>query len=196
MGRMGTILAITAGIGLAAACGFRVFVPLLVAALATRFGHFTPSSGLDWIGSTPAIIVLGVATCVEIAAYYIPWVDHLLDTIATPAAVVAGTVVAATAFGDIHPVIKWAAAIIAGGGIAAGIQGTTVAARAASTATTGGLANPIVSTIEAIGAMIMAILALVLPILAAILAILMLIVIIRLVRHLRGRPASAPPCPG
>ena len=192
---METILAITAGIGLAAACGFRVFVPLLATALAVHFGHFTPSPGLQWIGSTPAIIVLGVATAVEIAGYYIPWVDHLLDTIATPAAVVAGTVVAATAFGDIHPAIKWAAAVIAGGGIAAGIQGTTVAARAASTATTGGLANPIVSTIEAIGAVIMTILAIVLPILATVLAILMLIVIIRLVRRLRGRPAAAPVCP-
>ena len=191
---METILAIAAGIGLAAACGFRVFVPLLVTALAVRFGHFTPSAGMAWIGSTPAIIVLGVATCIEIAAYYIPWVDHLLDTIATPAAVVAGTVVAATAFGDIHPVIKWAAAIIAGGGVAAGIQGTTVVARAASTATTGGLANPIVSTIETIGAIVMAILAIVLPILATVLAILVLIVIIRLIRRLRGRPAAAPLC--
>jgi hypothetical protein len=192
---METILAITAGIGLAAACGFRVFVPLLATALAVHFGHFTPSPGLDWIGSTPSIIVLAVATALEIAGYYIPWFDHMLNTIASPAAVVAGTVVAATAFGDIHPAIKWAAAVIAGGGIAAGIQGTTVAARAASTVTTGGLANPIVSTIEAVGAVIMAILAIVLPILATVLAILMLIVIIRLVRRLRGRPAAVPSCP-
>lgn len=189
---METILAITAGIGLAAACGFRVFVPLLATALAVRFGHFTPSSGLEWIGSIPSIIILGIATAVEIAGYYIPWVDHLLDTMASPAAVVAGTVVAATAFGDIHPAIKWAAAVVAGGGIAAGIQGTTVAARAASTVTTGGLANPIISTIEAISAVVMAILAIVLPILAMILAIVMLIMIIRLVRRLRGRASAVP----
>lgn len=189
---METILAIAAGIGLAAACGFRVFVPLLATALAVRFGHFTPSSGLEWIGSTPAIIILGIATVVEIAGYYIPWVDHLLDTMASPAAVLAGTVVAATAFGDIHPAIKWAAAVIAGGGIAASIQGTTVAARAASTVTTGGLANPVISTLEAIGAVIMVILAIVLPILAMILAVVTLIMIIRLLRRLRGRPSAAP----
>ncbi len=193
---MDTILAIAAGIGLAAACGFRVFVPLLATALAVRLGHFVPSAGMDWIGSTPAIIAFGLATVLEIAGYYIPWVDHLLDLIASPAAVVAGTVVAATAFGDIHPAIKWSAAIVAGGGMAAGIQGTTVAVRATSTATTGGLANPVVSTLEAIGAVIMAILALVLPILATILAILILVAIVRTLRRLRGRHGAEPMRPG
>jgi Domain of unknown function (DUF4126) len=188
---MDTILAVCAGIALAAACGFRVFLPLLVASLATHFGYLSPSSSLAWIGSTPAMVTLIVATVAEIAAYYIPWVDHVLDLMASPAAVVAGTVVAAAAFGNIDPVVKWVAALIAGGGAAATIQGATVAARAVSTSTTGGLGNPVVSTLELIFAALLAVLAILLPVIAVLLVVVAVVMLVRWVRRLRSRPVAA-----
>lgn len=189
---MQTLLAICAGVCLAAACGFRVFVPLLAAALATHFGYLHPSANMAWLGSTHAIIILLAATIVEIAAYYVPWIDNLLDTIASPAAVAAGTVAAAAAFGDIDPALKWTTALIAGGGSAAAIQGTTVLARAASTATTGGFANHIVSTAEAVGAITLAVLALVLPIVALLVTILLMLLLIRIIHRLRTRTRPTP----
>src|SRR5215468_1906577 len=129
---MDTILGICIGIGLSAACGFRVFVPLLVMNIAALSGHLALAPGFEWIGSYPALIAFSVATCLEIAGYYIPWVDHLLDTIATPAAVVAGTLVTASLVTDVSPLVRWSLALIAGGGIAGMVQGTTVLARGAS----------------------------------------------------------------
>src|SRR5947199_7997150 len=139
---METLLSICVGIGLSAACGFRVFVPLLVMSIAALSGHLTLAHGFEWIGSYPALVAFAVATCLEIAGYYIPWVDHLLDTIASPAAVVAGTIITASMVTNTSPFLKWTLAIIAGGGVAGLVQGTTVLARGVSTTTTGGLGNP------------------------------------------------------
>jgi hypothetical protein len=193
---MDTLAAIAAGIALAAACGFRVFLPLLAASLASHFGYLHPSNGFDWIGTTPALALFGAATVAEVAAYYIPWVDHALDTIASPAAVVAGTVVAAAAFGDVHPAIRWSAALIAGGGAAAVVQTGTVATRATSGVTTAGLANPIVSTLEWIGSLILSVLAIILPLLALLLALVLLLftgrAAWRILRRRRAAPAAAP----
>jgi hypothetical protein len=113
----------------------------------------------------------GPNTCLEIAGYYIPWLDHLLDTIATPAAIVAGTVVTASAVTDMSPFLKWTLAVIAGGGTAGLVQGATVLTRGASTVTTGGLANPLVATLELGGAALTSVLAIVVPALAAFLVI-------------------------
>src|SRR5438876_5727222 len=137
---METLLSICVGIGLSAACGFRVFVPLLVMSIAALSGHLTLAHGFEWIGSYPALVAFSVATCLEIAGYYVPWVDHLLDSVSTPAAVVAGTVITASMVTDVSPFLKWSLAAIAGGGAAGLIQGTTVLARGASTVGTGGLA--------------------------------------------------------
>jgi len=163
---METLLAISLGIGLSAACGFRVFVPLLVMSVASLSGHLTLAPGFQWIGTYPALITFSVATVAEIGGYYIPWVDHLLDTMATPAAIVAGTVITAAMVSNTSPMLKWTLAAIAGGGAAGLVQGTTVLARGVSTATTGGLGNPFFATIELGGALFTSILALLLPLLA------------------------------
>jgi len=163
---METVLAISLGIGLSAACGFRVFVPLLVMSVASLSGHLTLAPGFQWIGSYPALVTFSVATVVEIGGYYIPWVDHLLDTMATPAAIVAGTVITAAMVSNMSPMLKWSLAAIAGGGAAGLVQGTTVVARGLSTATTGGLGNPFFATIELGGAIFTSILALLAPLLA------------------------------
>lgn len=141
-------MSICLGIGLSAACGFRVFVPLLVMSIASLSGHLALAHGFEWIGSYSALVVFSVAMGMEIVGYYIPWVDHLLDAISSPAAVVAGIVVTASVVTHMSPMLKWTLAVIAGGGAAGVVQGVTVLARGASTATTGGLGNPIFATIE------------------------------------------------
>ena len=163
---METLLSICVGIGLSAACGFRVFVPLLVMNIASLSGHLTLAHGFEWLGSYPALMAFSVATCLEIAGYYIPWVDHILDTIATPAAIIAGTIVTASTVTDLSPFLKWTLAVIAGGGTAGLVQGATVATRGASAVTTAGLANPLVATLELGGATITSLLAILAPVLA------------------------------
>jgi len=162
---METLLGLIVGVGLSAACGFRVFVPLLGMSIAALSGYITLASDFAWIGTRTALLAFSVATILEIATYYVPWVDNMMDALMTPAAVVAGTIVTASMVGDISPFLKWSLAVIAGGGVSAIVQGGTVALRAGSSGTTGGLANPMVSTIEMIGSILVTILAIVLPIL-------------------------------
>jgi len=162
-------MAICVGIGLSAACGFRVFVPLLVMNIAALSGHLGLAHGFEWIGSYPALVAFAVATGVEVAGYYIPWVDHFLDTIATPAAIIAGTLITASMATHLSPFLRWTLAVIAGGGAAGLVQGTTVLTRGASTITTAGFGNPIVATLELGGAIVTSILAIVAPVLAVVL---------------------------
>ena len=159
------ILSITVGVGLSAACGFRVFIPPLVMCIAHKAGHVSFGADFVWMESNVALIAFSIAAVLEIGAYYIPWLDNALDTIAAPAAVVAGTVTTAAMLGDISPWLKWSLAAIAGGGAAGAVQVTTTVARGASSMLTGGTGNWVVSTGEGIGAVITAILAIVVPIL-------------------------------
>ena len=166
---MEIILALCIGVGLSAACGFRVFVPLFMMSIAAMTGLFTPAQGFAWLASPAVCLALALATFSEIAAYYIPWVDNLLDTIATPAALLAGTITTmAVVNGEMSQFATWATAIIVGGGTASAVQVSTVAVRGASTATTGGLGNFVVSTFEWIGAVLLSVLAMFLPVLVVI----------------------------
>lgn len=141
-------ISICLGIGLAAAVGFRVFLPLLIVSIAGHYNVIPLNESWEWAGSIAAIITLGIATLIEIFGYYIPWFDNLLDTIALPLATVAGTAVMVATMADFNPVFTWALAIIAGGGTAAVIKGNASAIRLTSTASTGGFANPVVATVE------------------------------------------------
>jgi hypothetical protein len=183
-----TLLAVAVGIGLSAACGFRVFVPLLVINLAALTGHLHLSPGFEWIGSYYATIAFGTATIVEVLAYYIPWLDHILDLIASPAAIIAGIIATASMVMDLSPLLKWALAIIAGGGAAAIVQGVTVTLRTKSSALTAGTGNILVSSIELAGSIITSLLAIIVPILCLVLtAILCIFVIWRAGRFFFGR---------
>ena len=166
-----SILSVCLGIGLAAACGFRVFVPFLVMSLASRSGWLELNGSFEWIGSAPALIVLAVATAVEIGAYYIPWLDNALDVIATPTAVVAGVVATASVVTGMDPLLKWTVAVIVGGAAAGSVQAVTGLTRHASLLTTGGLANPLVSSAEAAGSIGLALVAVVVPVVAGVLVL-------------------------
>lgn len=177
---METILGLCIGIGLSAACGFRVFVPLLVMSIASLMGWFEPMKGFEWLAMPSVCVALGVATIFEIGAYYIPWVDNLLDTIATPAAMIAGTLTTmAASTGEMSQFASWASAIIVGGGTATAVQMSTVAVRGLSTATTGGIANPLVSTGEWISALVVSVMAFVVPVLVVIVGFILMIIVIR-----------------
>jgi len=184
-------LSIVLGIGLAAATGFRVFLPMLVVSGAAYTGHMPLGESFAWLGTPSALIMLSVAAIVEILAYYIPGVDNLLDTLATPAAFVAGTVVSAAVMTDVPPMVKWTAAVIAGGGVAGVTQGVTATLRANSTLWTGGLGNFIIASAELVGALGVSLLALAAPAAAIALVILFLWLAIRLLRRLlRGARPS------
>lgn len=182
-------VSIALGIGLASAVGFRVFLPLLITSIAAYGGYIPVSDGFAWLASPAAVIMLGVAALAEILAFYIPGVDNLLDTIATPAALVAGTLVSAAVMADLPPLVKWTAAIIAGGGAAGITQGVTTLIRANSTAFTGGLGNPVVATGELGAATLVSLLALAVPFVALGVVILFCVYAVRTIRKfLRRQP--------
>jgi hypothetical protein len=187
MSRLDIALSIALGIGLAAAVGFRVFLPLLVASVAAYTGHLHLSDNFAWLGSLPAMTMLGVAAIVEVLAYYIPAVDNLLDAITTPVALVAGTLVSAAVMVDLPPIVKWTTAIIAGGGAAGLTQGVTALLRAKSTAFTAGLGNPVIATAELGGALLLSALALIAPFVALAAVGVFFWLAVSTVRRLRNR---------
>ncbi len=174
-----TIFSILIGIGLAASVGFRIFVPLFALSIASHYHLIPLNENWEWVGSSTAMITLGIATIVEIAAYLIPWLDNLLDTIAIPLAAVAGTAVMLSTMADIDPALTWALAIIAGGGTATAVKASTSTTRLASTATTGGLVNPVVTTLETGTAIVMSVMSLLFPILAFIFVLVILWLVFR-----------------
>ena len=181
------LLPILLGISLAAACGLRVFMPLFITGLLTHFdaGGVVMRDGFGWMGEWPALLAFGVATVLELLAYSVPFLDHLLDTIAVPLATVAGTVVAASSFVDLSPLFTWSLAFIAGGGIAGLISAGTATTRVASTAATAGLGNPLLALAETGGSLLLSLLAWFLPFVAALLVIATLWLVWRLWQRVR-----------
>ncbi len=184
---MDVVVSVALGLVLAAAAGLRVFVPIFGAGLAAHLGYVSLSDSFAWISGFPALIAFGTATVVEILAFYIPWVDHALDAIATPAAVGAGILASASVIVDLPPALRWGIAIIGGGGIAATVQALTVGARIKSTTLTGGFANSLVATFEAVGAVGLVVLAIALPLVALACVVALCVVIYRTVGRLTWR---------
>lgn len=182
-----TFFSILLGIGLAASVGFRIFVPLFTLSIATYYNLIPLNENWEWVGSSMAMLTLGIATVVEIAAYLIPWLDHLLDTIALPLAAIAGTAVMVSTISDLNPAITWALAIIAGGGTATAVKASTSTTRLASTATTAGFANPILSTVETGTSIIISTLSLFAPILAIIIVLVILWLIFKFFKLFRTK---------
>jgi len=179
------------GLGLAACSGFRVFVPLLAASLAYHFGYMAPAAGFAWLGTWAALLTLATATLAEIAGYYIPLVDHLLDALTTPASFIAGTILMTSALPHLDPTLRWTLGILVGGGTAGLVQTGTALLRGASTATTGGLANPVLATAENTLAVGGVALTLLLPLVAAGLVLLLVVFILSRLRRWRARRGRA-----
>ncbi|EDP70036.1 hypothetical membrane protein [Flavobacteriales bacterium ALC-1] len=186
-----TILSIFLGIGLSASVGFRVFLPLFALSLASYFNVWELNESWLWIGSTTAVIILGIATFVEIIAYYFPIIDNVLDTIAIPLATIAGIAVMVSTVADLSPVITWALAIIAGGGTAATVKSSASATRLGSTVSTAGIGNPIVSTIETGTSIVMSIISIFIPVLAIILVIFIFYIVFKLYKKLKPNKSKS-----
>jgi hypothetical protein len=180
-------LSIALGVGLAAATGFRLFLPMLIVSVAAHTGHLSLDERFAWLATSSALIMLSVAALLEILAYYVPAVDNVLDTLATPASLVAGTVISAAVMTDVPPMVKWTAAVIAGGGVAGLTQAGTAMLRAKSTIFTGGVGNVVISTAELVGALLISLLALAAPLAALGVVILFLWLAMRLIRQLFRR---------
>jgi hypothetical protein len=161
-----------------------VFVPLLLTGLAARLGYIRHTSGMAWLDSDPALVALATATVLEIGAYYVPWLDHVLDAAATPAAVTAGVIATAAVTPELPPLLRWTLAIVAGGGAAGMMHAGTALVRLQSSALTLGVGNPVVATGELVGAVILSGLALLVPVFAAAVGIAVLIFV---ARRLLGR---------
>jgi hypothetical protein len=182
-------LSVALGVALAAAVGFRVFLPMLVMSVAAHTGHVALGSGFAWLASAPALVMLSVAAVLEVLAYYIPVVDNLLDAIAAPAALLAGTLVSAAVMIELPPMVKWTTAVIAGGGAAGLTQGLTSLLRAKSTLMSGGVGNHVISTGELAAALTVSLLALIAPLAAVAVVALIAWFTVRLVRRLYRKAA-------
>ena len=187
---MELLLSILIGLGLSAACGFRVFVPLLIVSLGAHTGHLALTPAFAWAGTTPALIAFAVATVVELLGYMVPWLDHLLDAAALPMAAIAGTILTAGMIADASPWLRWSLAIVAGGGIAAGTRATMALVRTGFTATTGGIANPIFSLLESLSSFAAAVLALLAPLIGLAVAAAVVLVLLRVRRKMRKTIAA------
>ena len=165
---MSVALSIATGLALAAAAGFRAFVPLLAAGLAMHFDYVEAAPGFAWLGEPAVLAALAVATLAEIAAYYIPGVDHLLDLIAAPVAVAAGIIAAAGVMVGLPDWLRWFTAIGAGGVVTTTGHALNAVGRAKTGVASGGLGNPVYSTAELAGSVLLAIFAILLPFIAVI----------------------------
>ena len=185
---LGPLISVALGIGLAAATGFRVFLPLLAVALAARLDVIPLNESFAWLDSTAAIVTLGTASVLEVLAYYVPGVDHALDLLASPATLVAGTLASASVMADMPPAVLGPIAIIAGGGVAGLTKGTTAVVRAKTGVATVGLGNPVVATVETAGATLLSVLAIAVPLLCLIAVVFLLYWIGSKAGRLASRP--------
>lgn len=183
------LLSVAVGLGLAAACGFRVFLPLFMISLTSHLGFLKLAGTFEWMSSWPALIAFGSATLLEIGAYYIPFIDNLLDSVATPAAILAGALAMMTQVGDHNPLLAYSIAAVAGAGAAGAVQGLTTITRQFSSLATAGFGNPIVATVEAGLSVGMSLLAVFLPLLGLLVVV---TVIYFAVRSLLGGPETPP----
>lgn len=180
------IIAVLLGVGLSASTGFRVFIPMLIASIASYFDFLHLGAGFEWLGSVPAMVSLAIATVIEMVAYYIPVVDNLLDTIATPLAIAAGALLSVSVLPIDGEMNKWIMGIIVGGGSAGIVQSGTALTRLLSTKSTLTTGNAVVATGENVGAVTGAVLSLFFPILiGSLFLILFIFIVYRLIKWYR-----------
>jgi hypothetical protein len=180
------------GLALSTAAGLRVFVPLLLTSLAAKLGYLTLAPGLTWIGSDAALLAFATATVLEVGAYYVPWLDNLLDTVAAPAAITAGVIATAAVTPELPPLVRWTLAIVGGGGAAGVVHAGTALLRLKSSALTAGVGNPVVATSELAGSLTLSLLGVLVPLLAGALVVVVLVVLARRLIGLRRHRSRAP----
>lgn len=191
MGFADTIVALCIGLGLSAACGFRVFVPMLVMGAAGRSGLLDLAAGFDWLSTWPALVAFATASVLEVGASCIPWVDHAVDVAAAPAALIAGTIATAAQLDGAGSLAGWATGLLAGGAAAGATHMVNAATRAVSTIGTGGAGNPVLSLMQAAAAFLVSMLTILAPVVAVAVLIFAAVWLYRRLRGGRGVPAAA-----
>jgi len=186
------VLSVALGISLAAATGFRVFLPLLAAALAARAGWIPLNESFAWLQEDAALLMLGSATLIEGLAYFIPGLDHMLDLISAPAALIAGAFISAAVMTRLPPGVLWPLALVAGGGVAAVTKGSAALVRAKTGLTTGGLGNPLIAAGETVGSVGLSLLAIALPLVCLLIVLALLAWAVRRLirRRIQARDAG------
>jgi Domain of unknown function (DUF4126) len=193
MPSMDSLLGLAVGLALSTAAGLRVFVPLLLTSLAARAGWLTLTPGMAWIAADTALIAFATATVLEVGVYYVPWLDNLVDSLATPAAITAGVVTTAAATSELPPLLRWTLALVAGGGAAGLVHAGTALLRLKSSTFTAGAGNSVVATGELVGSVVLSLLALLAPLLAGVAAVILLVILARRVIRLLGERRRARP---
>lgn len=183
------ILPALLGLGLASATGLRTFLPLLMLALAARFELFGVRliDQMDWLVSWPAISALTIAAVAEFAGDKVPAIDHGLNAIGYVTRPVAGAIAAGSVFWAVDPTAAAIAGVIVGAPAALAFNAAQTGVRVGSTATTGGLGNPVVSLIEDVLAVLTVIVAFLAPIIIPIVLLILMVVVFRLARRIRDR---------
>ena len=184
------VVGVCAGVSLSAACGFRVFLPLLAVSIAVHFFGYKVSADFEWIGSWISIVSLATATIVEVGAYYLPCVDNLLDLVNVPLTFAAGAAVMSGVLPDVHPYLKWSIAGLLGSSAAGLTKLATTIVRGASTATTAGTGNNVVSSSENVCATVFSVGAILIPLLAMVIVMIFLCILGSRAKRLAAKVAK------
>ncbi len=160
------VLVFLVGIGIAASVGLRIFIPILIVSIFAYTGNITLSTYFTWLGYLPVLIFLIIASILEILVYYIAWLDNYLDAIEHPLSIIVGILITGAVITDFNPYLKWLVALLIGGGVAGTISAATSMIRLKTSAETGGSKNFIVSTVEAVIAVILSVLSILEPLIA------------------------------
>ncbi|MBK8995449.1 MAG: DUF4126 domain-containing protein [Myxococcales bacterium] len=186
----GLVTAVALGIGLAATAGLRAWLPLLLAGGLARLGVLELGEAFGFVSSTPALVLFGVATVAEIVADKVPAVDHALDVISTVVRPAAGALLAASALYQVKdPLVALVIGLCVGAPVALGPHAAKSALRAASSATTAGIANPLVSFVEDALAIGLFIAVVILPVISV--AVLATVIWLLVRRRRKAAPAAA-----
>jgi hypothetical protein len=180
------------GFALAACVGLRAFLPLFLAGLAARGGYVDLGASFQWMESTPALVVFGSAVVFEILADKIPLLDHALHAAEAFVKPAAATILAASLLTNLDPLTAMTLGLIGGGTVAGAVHALKGTARIASTATTGGLANPLLSLVDDVLATAGTLLAFVVPLLAVLLLLVLAALGLWIYRRRRVSAAQPP----
>lgn len=164
------VASVVLGVSLAASCGLRAFLPLFVLGAGARLGLVDLGDAFQWLAHTPALLALGIGVILELLADKIPFVNHVLDWLATPLRALAGMLVLAAAIVDLPTWVVALLAIIIGGGVALAVSVTKSGIRKTSSAVTAGASTPVHSFVEDVVCLLSTVFSLVFWIVALVIA--------------------------
>jgi len=185
------LLHLAMGLGLAASAGLRAFLPMLIVGLAARLDLVELAGGFAWLESWPAITVFAVAVAAELGADKFPVVDHFLDMFQMIVKPVAGALLAASVTTDWTPLYLVVFSVIAGAASAGVVHVTKSKLRLASSLTTAGTANPVLSLGEDAVALTASVGAILVPAVVALVFLVAVAVVWYGVWRIRRRPRAA-----